>query len=91
MCSYTGIETVLFHKYAWTREIPFYLDFHITSTNLAVYQKSTYYMGQKIFNSLPSYIKEEIHNVRKFRWLLNNFLYCKNFYTLDEYFDYKEG
>jgi hypothetical protein len=67
------------------------LDFHITSTNLAIYQKSTYYVGRKIFNSLPSYIKEEIHNVRKFRQLLKNVLYCKNFYTLDEYFNYKEG
>jgi hypothetical protein len=66
-------------------------DFHITPTNLAIHQKSTYYMGRKIFNSLPSYIKEEIHNVRKFRRLLKHFLYCKNFYTLDEYFDYKEG
>jgi hypothetical protein len=54
------------------------LDFLITSTNLTIYQKSTYYMGQKIFNSVPSYIKEEIHNVRKFRRLLKNFLYCKN-------------
>jgi hypothetical protein len=67
------------------------LDFHITSTNLAIYQKSTYYLGRKILNSLPSYLKEEIHNVRKFRRFLKNCLYCNNFYILDEYFDYKEG
>jgi hypothetical protein len=66
------------------------LDFHITSTNLAINQKSAYYMGWKIFNRLPSYIKEETHNVRKFRRLIKNFQYCNNFYTLDEYFNYKE-
>ena len=48
-------------------------------------------MGRKIFKSLPSYMKEEIHNVRKFRRLLKNFICCKNVYTLHEYFDYKEG
>jgi hypothetical protein len=49
------------------------IDFHITSAKSAVYQKSAYHMGWKICNSLPSYIKEEIHNVSH---------YLKTFFTV---------
>ena len=30
---------------------------HQTTSNLSLYQKSTYHMGIKIFNRIPSYIK----------------------------------
>jgi hypothetical protein len=46
-------------------------------------------MGQNIFNSLPSHIKDKIDNGREFKRLIRNFLYCNNFYSLKEYFNYE--
>ena len=36
---------------------------HQTTSNLSLYQRGTYYMGIKVFNSLPSYIKYLSHNL----------------------------
>jgi hypothetical protein len=66
------------------------LDFHITMTNLTICQKGTYYMGLNIFNKLSSYIKEKFNNESEFKRLIRNFLYCNNFYTLEECFSYKD-
>jgi hypothetical protein len=63
-------------------------DFHYPTSNLTVYQKSTYYMGLKVFDSLPSYIKVKINDINEFKWLIKNFLYCNTFYTLEEYINY---
>ena len=65
------------------------LDFYVTATNLTICQKGIYYMGQNIFNSLPSDIKDKIDNGREFKRLIRNFLYCNNFYSLEEYFNYE--
>jgi hypothetical protein len=65
------------------------LDFYVITTNLTTYQKHIYYMGQKIFNTLPSHIKDKIDNGRAFKRLIRNFLYCNNFYSLEEYFNYE--
>jgi hypothetical protein len=65
------------------------LDFYVTATNLTVCQEGIYYMGQKIFNSLPSDIKDKIDNGREIKRLIRNFLYCNNFYSLEEYFNYE--
>jgi hypothetical protein len=46
-------------------------------------------MGTKIFNNLPSSIKESHVIPDKFKLLLKNFLYSNTFCTLDEYFNYK--
>ena len=35
---------------------------HLPVSNLSVYQKGTYYSGIRVFNSLPSQIKELCHN-----------------------------
>ena len=45
-------------------------------------------MGLKVFNSLPSYIKVKINDIKEFKWLIKSFLYCNTFYTLEEYFNY---
>ena len=57
---------------------------------MAIYRKSTYYMGLKGFNSLPSYIKDKLQDIKQFGLLIKNFLYCNTFYTSDEYFNYKK-
>jgi hypothetical protein len=39
-------------------------NFHYPTSNLALYQKSTYFMRLKVFNSLPSDIKDEVHDIK---------------------------
>jgi hypothetical protein len=62
------------------------LNLHPPISNLSVYQKGTHYSGIKVFNSLPSHIKDLSHNRNQFKHALKNFLYFNSFYTLDEYF-----
>jgi hypothetical protein len=47
-------------------------------------------MGLKVFHSLPSYIKDELQDIKEFKQLIKNFLYCNTFYTLHEYFNYNK-
>jgi hypothetical protein len=61
---------------------------HQPSANVTAYQKGTYYYGIKVFNRLPSQIKDLSANRNLFRCKVENFLYSHSFYTLDEYFSY---
>jgi hypothetical protein len=64
------------------------LEAEITNlTNLTIYQRGPYYFGIKLFNHLPSSIKELACNAKRFRVALSAFLHTKSFYTLDEYFN----
>jgi hypothetical protein len=56
--------------------------------NVAKYQKGVYYLGVKVFNALPPNIKTEFNN-KKFKGVLQKFLYEKSFYSLDEYSDHR--
>ena len=49
-----------------------------------------YCLDVKVFNSLPSYIKIESDNPKKFKLILHKFLYENSFYSLDEYFELKK-
>jgi hypothetical protein len=62
-------------------------NFHQPSVNGAKYQKGVYCLGVKVFNALPSDLKTEFNNPKKFKVLLQKFLCEKSFYSLDEYFD----
>jgi len=64
-------------------------NFYQPITNLNVYQKGVHYIGIKIFNNLPPYIKDLSNNVRKFEMYLNQFLHTHSFYSIEEYFQYK--
>jgi len=46
---------------------------HLPISNLSVYQKGTYYTGIRVFNILPSQIKELCHNRTQFKCALKNF------------------
>jgi hypothetical protein len=59
---------------------------HLLLPNLTAYQKGVYYLGIKIFNVLPSYIKQESNNPKRFKFTLKKFLYENSFYSLEEYF-----
>jgi len=54
--------------------------------NLTIYQKGSYYLGIKIFNNLPSEIKNVAGNQKKFKIAVKKNLYTSSFYTLEEYF-----
>jgi hypothetical protein len=45
----------------------------------------------KVFNHLPQSLKDATHNPKQFRTLLKRFLYHQSFYSMVEYFDYKEN
>ena len=60
---------------------------HQPLANLSKYQKGICYLGVKVFNKLPPYIKEEVDNLRKFKRSLQNFLSEKSIYSLQEYFE----
>jgi len=46
-----------------------------------------YYVGVKVFNMLPSDIEIQSNNPKKFKLVLQKFLYENSFYSLDEYFE----
>jgi hypothetical protein len=60
---------------------------HSPSCNLTIFQKGTYYFDVKIFNKLPSNIKDQAYDIIKFRSAAKRFLLLKSFYSLDEYFN----
>jgi len=60
--------------------------FHQPFVNVAKYQKAVYDLGVKVFNMLPSYIKKEFENPKKFKVVLQKFLYENSFYSLEKYF-----
>jgi len=60
-------------------------NFHQPPVYLTKYQKGICYLGIKVFNKLPPYIKDEFENIRKFKRRLKNFLHEKSFYSLQEY------
>jgi hypothetical protein len=60
--------------------------FHQPITTLTMYQGGAYYMGIKVSNNLPSYIKQASNKVRKFEISLKRFFYIHSFYSIQEYF-----
>jgi len=60
---------------------------HLPQANLAIFQKEFYYLGSKIFNTLPTEIEDLSDNPRKFKIALNIFCIHTSVYTLDEYFN----
>ena len=53
--------------------------------NLIKYQKEVYCLGVKVFNMLLSCMKIELDNPKKFKLILQKFLYENSFYSLYEY------
>jgi len=45
------------------------------------------YLGLKVFNKLPNYLKEESDNPKKFKQILKDYLSIKTFHSLQEYFE----
>ena len=64
--------------------------FHSLSC-LLLTRKGPYYLGLKVINGLPPCMSDVSHNIKIFKSSLKIFLHHHSFYTLDEYFNYKEN
>jgi hypothetical protein len=62
------------------------LNLHQPTANLSKYQKKAYYSGIKVYNSLPTQIKDLSADRKQFGHAMKSFLYSHPFYNLDEYF-----
>jgi len=62
-------------------------NFHLPIINLTIYQKGAYYTGIKIFNYLPTHIKNVANEIQVFKMALKRFLLDNSFYSIDEYFN----
>jgi hypothetical protein len=60
-------------------------NFYESTANFSVYQKGVHCMGIKVFNNLPSHIKDISYNSRNFEVTLKHLLYAHYFYSIDEY------
>lgn len=62
-------------------------DLCIPKHNLTISEKNPCYIGIKIYNKLPDYIKC-LDNIKEFKHNVDIFLYTNVFYSLDEYFNH---
>jgi hypothetical protein len=60
-------------------------DLHTPKATLIIFQKEPLYFGIKIFNHLPTNIKNISNDINKFRSVLKSFLLIHSFYS-NEYF-----
>jgi hypothetical protein len=60
------------------------MDIHVQSYKTDTYKKSVLNMGTKVYNKLPSYIKET-DNYKAFKKELKLFLLHHTFYSIEEF------
>jgi len=60
-------------------------DLYVPTANLTIYQKGVYYSGIKIYNHLPTAIKDLSDDKNKFKQALKRNLLHNSFYSLEEY------
>jgi hypothetical protein len=66
-------------------------DLHLPIANRSVFQKGVYFSGVKIFNNLPTDLKQTLYDVNKFKRAIKRFLLDNSFYSLEEYYNWKEN
>jgi hypothetical protein len=62
---------------------------HRPSSNLSCFQKTSYYAGIKIFNSLPSNQKSLMNKQTQFKVALKRYLNNQSFYSVEEFLTFK--
>jgi hypothetical protein len=55
---------------------------------LTKYKKGTYFSGIKVYNCLPTRIKQLSGAVNKFKLALKKFLSAGSFYSIEEFLDW---
>jgi hypothetical protein len=63
---------------------------HLPIANLSKFNKGAYISGIKVFNHLPQCIKALTNDQKCFKSSLKRFLYHQSFYSMNEYYEYKE-
>jgi hypothetical protein len=63
---------------------------HHPIATLSKVNKGSYISGIKVYNHLPQYIKALSHDLKYFKTTLKRFLYHHSFYSMNEYYEYKE-
>jgi hypothetical protein len=63
----------------------FNTNLHPSLARLTKYQKGAYYSGTKIYNCLPTRIKQLSGDVNKFKLALKKFLSAGSFYSIEEF------
>ena len=61
---------------------------HQPTSNLTGYQQGIYYSAVRVYNNLPSHIKQLPDYPKNFELQLKTFLYLHSLYSLEEYFQY---
>jgi len=64
---------------------------HRPIANLSKFNKGAYISGIKVYNHLPQYIKALTNDHKYFKSKLKRFLYHHSFYSMNEYYEYKEN
>jgi hypothetical protein len=62
---------------------------HQPAPNLTGFKQGSYYSGVKIYNKLPTHIKQLSDNPITFELKFKYFLYLHSFYSLEEYFQHQ--
>ena len=60
---------------------------YVPTANLTMYQRGVYYSGVRIYNHLPTAIKDLSNDTKKFKLALKKYLSHNSFYSLEEYFN----
>jgi len=63
---------------------------HPPLSYLTKYQKGVHYAGIRAFNHLPTFIKNIANETKVFKKTLKRFLMDNSFYSMDEFFNFKE-
>ena len=58
---------------------------HLPLVNLTVVQRGVFYSGCKIFNKLPSQIRNQFDNLKLFKRKLKSFVIDQSVYNIDEF------
>ena len=66
-------------------------DLHPSLSNLEKFKKGPCISGIKAYNHLPQYLKMLDHNSSFFRSSLKRFIHQHAFYSVEEYYEYKEN
>jgi len=64
----------------------FSFDLRPPTANLTTFQKVPFYFGIKVFNHLPTSIKNTSHDINQFRSVLKVSFFINSFYLLEAYF-----
>jgi hypothetical protein len=63
---------------------------HLPTANYTKYIKGHYYTAIKVYNHLPNHIKSLLPNQVSFKYALKRFLCRHSFYSIMEYFEFKD-